>query len=295
MSTPTAPSPLHAVTEQVESLDALDGPGQALAKAFRQAVGPGTLKDLLSGTWLGHPLHPLLTDVVIGSFASATVLDVVAGDDADPAVRKLLGLGLTTYPLTALAGVNDWADAEPVSDGVRRTGVVHASTNSVAFTLFALSLRARRRGRTGAGRAFALAGAGALVAAGYLGAHLTYIQGVGVNQSRFDAGPEDWTPVAVPEALVEGRTLRAIAGDTPVMLVRRDGHVRAIHDRCSHRGCSLSEGKLVERDIVECACHGSRFSLNDGKVVRGPAVADQPVFEVLETGESIEIRLTPRR
>src|SRR4051794_41560610 len=89
MSTPTAPSPLHELTETVEHLEALDGPGKAVGKQVRSAIAPGTLKDLLSGTWLGHALHPLLTDVVIGSFVSATLLDVLGGDRSEEHTSEL--------------------------------------------------------------------------------------------------------------------------------------------------------------------------------------------------------------
>src|SRR3712207_5646344 len=151
MSTPTAQSPLRALGGAMENIEALDAPGKAIGKQVRSTLGPGAFKDLLSGTWMGHPLHPILTDVVIGSFTSATVLDVIGGEESGPAARKLIGVGLLTYGPTALTGVSDWADTEPASPGVRRVGLIHAASNAVAATLYTMSWRARGKGRRGRG------------------------------------------------------------------------------------------------------------------------------------------------
>src|SRR5688572_29530702 len=169
MSTPPAQSPLRALGGAMENVEALDEPGKAIGKQVRSALGPGPLKDLLSGTWMGHALHPILTDVVIGSFTSATILDLVGGKESAPAARRLVGIGLLSYGPTALTGVNDWADSEPASDGVRRVGLIHAASNAVAATLYTMSWRARGKGRRGRGVLDGLAGAGALTAGGFLG------------------------------------------------------------------------------------------------------------------------------
>jgi nitrite reductase/ring-hydroxylating ferredoxin subunit/uncharacterized membrane protein len=293
MSTPTAPSPLHAVTQQVEGLEVLDEPGKAVGKTVRGALGPGPLKDALSGTWLGHALHPLLTDVVIGAWTSATILDLVGGRRAAPGAEKLVAIGLAAYGPTAATGVTDWSDSEPADPAIRRVGLVHAATNATAFGLYALSLRARRQGRRAAGTLLGLAGAGAMSAGGYLGAHMSYVQGVGVDQTRFDQGPEEWTPALDGSELAEGAPRSVVVEDTPVLLVREAGAVRAIHDRCSHRGCSLAQGEIAG-GTVTCACHGSIFSLDDGTVQRGPATADQPSFDVREEAGRIEVRLRSR-
>lgn len=291
MSTPPAQSPLRALGGAMENAEALDEPGKAIGKQVRSALGPGPLKDLLSGTWMGHALHPILTDVVIGSFTSATILDLVGGKDSAPAARRLVGIGLLSYGPTALTGVNDWADSEPASDGVRRVGLIHAASNAVAATLYTMSWRARGKGRRGWGIVYGLAGAGALTAGGFLGGHLTYAQGVGVNQTVFDEGPDEWTPALDGSQLPEGQARATVVGETPVVLIREDGRVQALHDRCSHRGCSLADTGTVADGYIECGCHGSRFDLSSGNVVRGPATTDQPAYEVREQGDRIEIRL----
>jgi nitrite reductase/ring-hydroxylating ferredoxin subunit len=81
-----------------------------------------------------------------------------------------------------------------------------------------------------------------------------------------------------------------VVDDTPVLLLRQGSDIFAIHDRCSHRGCSLSDGEIEGTEVV-CACHGSRFDVRDGSLKDGPATAAQPAFEVRETGGIVEIRL----
>jgi nitrite reductase/ring-hydroxylating ferredoxin subunit/uncharacterized membrane protein len=286
----SAATPLDPVRQKLEGLSALDGVGKWLGKTVRGIIKPGTVKDALSGTWLGHALHPLLTDVTIGSFVSASLLDVLGGDDDGAAAERLLGVGIASYGPTALAGFNDWADTEVVDDRVRRVGLVHAWTNATALTLYSASLLARRRGDQGRGKALGLAGAAVLASGGYLGAHLSFVRGVGPNQTAYDEGPSDWTDAIAASELEQGEPKSVVVEDTPVMLLRHGDHFHAIHDRCSHRGCSLSGGE-VDKEVVTCPCHGSQFSLRDGSVLHGPATAPQPAYEVRETDGRIELRL----
>jgi nitrite reductase/ring-hydroxylating ferredoxin subunit len=282
-------TPLEPLVGQIESAEALDDIGQKAAKTIRDALGQGRLKEALSGTWLGHALHPMLTDVVIGSFTSASLLDVLAPDSDGTASERLIRLGLLAYLPTAASGANDWADTEPVDDGVRRLGVVHAVSNAVGATFYAASLGARRRGARGFGAALGFVGMGVMAAGAYLGGHLTLTKGVGPDQTVFDPGPTDWTPAADASLLSGNRPVRVVVDDTPVLLLRQGENIYAIHDRCSHRGCALSDGK-VEGDEVICACHGSRFSLRDGAVKHGPATASQPAFQVRVEDGRVEVR-----
>ena len=282
MTTPLAP-----VIEAVEGAAVLDPPAKALGKWLRGALGREPLRDALSGTWQGHALHPALTDVVIGALLSATLLDLLGGDDDERARRRLVGVGVAAAVPTVLSGANDWADSEAADDAVRRAGLVHALSNVTALTLYAASLGARR------GTALRLGGAAALSVAGYLGGHLSFTKGVGPAQTVYDPGPADWTPAADAARLRDREPLRVIVDDTPVLLLRSGDEIFAIHERCSHRGCWLSEGS-VEGDAIVCACHGSRFSLRDGAVLRGPATAPQPAFEVRVRDERVELRLSTR-
>jgi nitrite reductase/ring-hydroxylating ferredoxin subunit/uncharacterized membrane protein len=287
----THPSPFSPLIDAAEAAEPLDAIGEKVGKIVRGAISPGALKDALSGTWLGHALHPMLTDVVIGSFTSATLLDLLGGDDDGAAAERLISIGIAAYAPTALTGVNDWADAEPVDDTVRRVGLVHAATNSVALTLYISSLAARRRGARGRGKLLSVAGGGVLAAGGFLGGHLSFTKGVGPNQTAYDPGPEDWTEAIASGDLEEGEPKAVVVNDTPVLLLRHRTHLHAIHDRCSHRGCSLADTGSVEGEVVECGCHGSRFSLRDGSVQRGPATTGQPAYEVRERDGKVEIKL----
>lgn len=275
--------------EAVESAGFLDRPGKALGKQVRSKLSASRVKEALSGTWLGHAAHPMLTDVVIGSFTSATLLDLLGGDESGEASERLIAVGMAAYGPTALTGVKDWADSEPVDDGVRRAGLVHAAANSTALALYVASLAARRRGSRRTGVLLGALGAGVLGAGGFLGGHLSFAKGVGPDQTAFDPGPTEWTAAVEASQVAEGQATRVVVDDTPVLLARSGEDVLAIHDRCSHRGCSLSEGELDGREVV-CACHGSRFDLEDGSVRRGPASAPQPAFEARERDGGIEIR-----
>jgi nitrite reductase/ring-hydroxylating ferredoxin subunit/uncharacterized membrane protein len=288
----SASTPLRPLVDSLEETSALDAPGAAVGKAVRNALSPGAVKDALSGTWLGHAVHPPLTDVVIGSFLGASLLDVLA-PHSDDAARRLIGVGIAAAVPTALTGANDWADTEVADPAVRRVGLVHAAANVTALGLYATSLAARRNGARGRGTALALTGAAVLTLSGYLGGHMSYTRGVGPNQTAFDPGPDEWTAVAQASELTGDEPKAVVAAETPVLLVRHPDGIHAIHDRCSHRGCLLSDGE-IDGHVVTCACHGSRFDITDGSVVRGPASAGQPVFDARETDGRIEVRLRAR-
>jgi nitrite reductase/ring-hydroxylating ferredoxin subunit/uncharacterized membrane protein len=287
--TATARQPLEVLPGLAGKAAVLDAPGKMIAKTAR-GIGPGALKDLLSGTWMGHALHPLLTDVVIGSWTSATVLDLAGGRGSERAADRLIAVGIAAYPPTALTGLLDWADGEPLGEDVRRVGLVHAGLNAVALGLYVASLRSRRSGRRGRGIVLALAGAGWMGAAGHLGGHLAYRLGVGVDQTLFNRGPEDWSDAIAEDELAGTTPVCVQIDETPVMVVRDGDDVLALHDWCSHRGCSLATGQIAD-GIVTCPCHGSRFDLRSGAIVQGPATAPQPVFETRTRAGRVEVRL----
>src|SRR5215212_8423492 len=146
------------IVDKLESAAPLDAAGKKVGKTVRDAVPRGAVKDTLAGTWLGHALHPLLTDVVIGSFMSAGLLDLLGGDEDGSAANRLTAIGIAAYGPTALTGANDWADTEIADPAVRRVGLVHAATNSVALGLYTSALLARRRGARGRAKLLSAAG-----------------------------------------------------------------------------------------------------------------------------------------
>lgn len=173
-------------TLRLEELDALDSAIRALEPVIGTAFATGTRGRVLRGEWLGHAVHPVLTDFVLGSWTSATLLDVVGGKSSRGAAQKLLGASLLAVGPTAWTGWAEWSGS-----GVRdkRVGLVHAVTNGVAIGLYAASYLSRRRGRHSTGAALGLAGAGVASVGGYLGGHLASARGVGSRHPALaDAG-----------------------------------------------------------------------------------------------------------
>lgn len=279
---------LHAVAERIGKVDALDRLAKPLAGAVSRLVGHGPLKDVLSGTWLGHPLHPLLTDIPIGSFTSATVLDLFGGDRAQPAPDALVALGLAAAVPTAAAGAADWSDT--FGDD-QRTGVVHAVSNVVGLGFYGWSLLARRRGQRARATALGLAGMTSMTLGGYLGGYLSYSRGIGVNNAFFHHHATDWTPVLAEADLVDGKPVRVDADGATVLLYRTNGQVFAIDSRCSHAGGPLEQGPIDETACtVQCPWHQSVFRLTDGSAVHGPASIPQAAYDVQTREGQVEIR-----
>jgi uncharacterized membrane protein len=180
-------SPLNTLVAQLESDETLDGLGRAAGRTVRRLVPGGAVKDAVSGTWLGHPLHPILTDIPIGVWTSSVLLDWTGGKDSQSASDRLILIGLLAAGATAASGWSDWADAEQGHAEVRRSGLVHAAANATAVALMLGSYSARKRGARGRGRLLSLAGSSALGAGGWLGGHLTYTLGAGVKASTAPA------------------------------------------------------------------------------------------------------------
>jgi nitrite reductase/ring-hydroxylating ferredoxin subunit/uncharacterized membrane protein len=268
-------------------LEALDPPAKMIGKTVRSIVRPGPLKDTLSGSWLGHALHPLLTDVTIGSFISAVALDWIGGEESRRAARRLIGLGLLSAAPTVTTGASDWADTEVGDESVRRIGIVHAVANATAASLFAASWAARRRGE--GGRLLALAGSGALAAAGHLGGHMTLAEGVGVDHTAFEESTGEWADVLADGDLPEGRARCVEADGTAVMVTRRGGALYALSEHCAHRGGPLHEGTFEDLTVT-CPWHASAFDLRDGALVHGPAAYPQPAWDTRVRDGRIEVR-----
>jgi nitrite reductase/ring-hydroxylating ferredoxin subunit/uncharacterized membrane protein len=282
----------YEATERLAGVDALDPPADAIAGVVRKALPSGTVKDALSGSWLGHALHPLLTDVPIGMWTSALTLDWVGGKDAREAADRLILLGLGAAVPTIASGWSDWTDSVAGNDAVKRVGLVHAASNATGVALFAGSYVARKRGSRALGKLLALAAGSAMGAGGFLGGHLSYAEGVGVDTTTFEHPDPDWHDAIEASALAEGAPQLADVDGVPVMLVRDGGEVFALSDRCAHRGGSLHEGR-IEDGCVHCPLHDSVFRLRDGSLVHGPSAYPQPAWETRERAGRIEVRPLP--
>jgi nitrite reductase/ring-hydroxylating ferredoxin subunit/uncharacterized membrane protein len=254
------------------------------------ALGPKVGK-FLHGTWLGHPLHVVLTDVPIGSWTAAAVLDALeektgsraVGRGADIAIR----VGLVGAAAAAITGLADWSK---IGGGQpRRIGLAHGLLNTIAAACYVTSLCLRRNRSRSAGRRLAWCGLIVSSAAAYLGGHLVYKEKIGVDHTAGYSPPEDFVSVLAEAELAENQLRRVNANGMPVLLVRRGQRIYAIAETCAHLGGPLSEGKL-EDATVRCPWHGSRFALEDGRAVEGPSVHAQPVLEVRVHNGQIEVR-----
>ena len=150
-------SPLNALVARLESVEALDGPAGIAGRAVRGLIPAGAPKDVLSGAWLGHALHPIMTDIPIGAWTSAVLLDWTGGKESRAAADRLILTGVLAAGATVATGWSDWADAEQGNAGVRRSGLVHAAANGTATALMIGSYVARKRGARGRGRLLSLA------------------------------------------------------------------------------------------------------------------------------------------
>jgi nitrite reductase/ring-hydroxylating ferredoxin subunit len=280
-------SALHKLMARIEQTEALDKVAQPVAGLVGRLVKPRPVRNILSGTYLGHPLHPLMTDLPIGAWTMATLLDTVGGRRAEPAADLLVAAGILTAAPTAWAGLNDWSDTQGED---RRVGIVHAAANASALVCFTASLVARRSGRRGVAKVIALGGFGLLMSGGYLGGHLSYSRGVNVNHTAWRQGPAEWTGVLAASELTDGKPQLAQVGDLSLVLYRSGGTVRALDSVCSHMGGPLDEG-TVEDGCIICPWHGSTFRLADGSIVRGPASSEQPAYETRVREGHIEVRL----
>lgn len=278
---------VQALLHRLEGLSALDPLTDKLSAAVSTATSPTAVRNALHGSWLGHPAHPLLTDVPIGAWTSAAVLDLVGGERAGDGADVLVALGVASAVPTALTGAADWAEYN--DDRVRRVGLVHALSNSVALACQAASLAARRRGRRGLGVALSFTGLGALMVGGYLGGHLSYRLGSGVDRTAFEPAPAEWEDAAAAVTLADGRPHLARVGGVDVVVVDHDGRIDALADRCTHMGGPLHEGELDD-GCIRCPWHASTFRLADGAVVRAPATAPQPRFETRVVDGRVQVR-----
>jgi nitrite reductase/ring-hydroxylating ferredoxin subunit/uncharacterized membrane protein len=281
-----------AITDVVSGLEqtgALDDFGNAVSSLVHRLTGADTVKNALSGAWLGHALHPLMTDLPIGFWISAVTLDLLGGDEAEDGADLLLGLGNLSALGTVATGLADWSDSDDGAE--KRVGVFHGLANTAGLAMMTGSWLARKAGAREAGKALGLLGIGVAGAAAYLGGHLVFSRGLGVQHAGYGVADAvgDWTDVAAEADLAEGQPIRATASDVPVMLLRQDGRVMALASICSHAGGPLDEGEVGDGTIT-CPWHGSRFQLADGRVQRGPASLPQPAFEARVRDGRVEVR-----
>ena len=271
---------------------ALDTVAEPLSRGVRrayEAAGPAgqQLKNAAHGVWLGHPVHPVFTDIPIGAWTTALALDCASGGDAgmERAATFAMGVGLAGALGAAVTGLTDWSETQGES---RRTGLVHGLLNIAATALMATAFFQRRRGDHEGGRAAAWTGYAVAVGSAYLGGALVYDQRVGVTHAVEDA-PDGFVAVADSASLPDNSMKCVHAGDARVLLVRQHGRLYAMSHTCAHLGGPLSEGTLNDGSVT-CPWHASEFRLEDGRVLNGPSTHDQPRYDVRERDGRIEVK-----
>ena len=272
---------LTGVLEEMAWLDRAGGLAAGLATPLTRRQ---RLLDVLLGRPLGHALHPALTDLPIGLWAGTVICDAVGEDTA---AGVLGAAGCAAAVATAITGIADWT----VSDGrERRLGLLHGLVNSAGLALELTALGARVAGRRGAARRLSVTGLGVGAAAAWVGGELVFGRGLRVDHTAWTAGPQEWTAVLDAGELAEGAIRGVSVEGRQVLLHRSQGTVHAMEDACSHAGGPLCEGEVVAPGVIACPWHGSRFSLEDGSVVRGPATHPQPRLMTRIRDGHVEVR-----
>ncbi len=260
---------------------------------FYEGLGSASvpIRNFLHGVWLGHPLHPVITDIVVGAYTTTAILDIAeaAGKEKQmaPATDIALATGILSGLGAAAAGITDW---HVLKGKPKRIGFLHMLFNLSATALYIGSLIARKSGNRGLGRALAWTGYGTLFGGAYLGGNLVFVKNIGVDHSAEWEQTDEYKTVMPDGDLTASELRKVMLNETPVVLIRRGRTVTAMSDTCAHEGCSLAEKGELEDGSIRCRCHGSRYRLDDGAVLEGPSAHPQPVYEVRIRAGQIEVR-----
>jgi nitrite reductase/ring-hydroxylating ferredoxin subunit/uncharacterized membrane protein len=284
----------EAIANVIDKQGWIEPASDPIQKFLKQFLGDArSIKDALHGTWLGHPLHPVLTDVPVGAWTLAMALDAFEamtgrrelGTGADFAI----GAGLLGALGSAVTGIVDWTE---IDGRAKKVGFVHALLNVAATSLYTASWILRKR-RSSRQSGVALSMLGYLVAGSgaYLGGHLVFGEQIGVDHTATadSTKPEKFTNVMKAADLAENKPTRVVVDGVAILLLKRDDLIFAISETCPHLGGPLSEGKIVG-DAIECPWHGSQLALSDGHVVSGPTTFPARCYDVRVRLGEIQVR-----
>lgn len=251
---PANPAMRHAVGEFVESQSWLDKVANPVQRWLLQFFGqPGEpnrkLKDALNGTWLGHPLHPALTDIPIGAWTATTMLDLAWLFSEDEGIARAadltLVLGLLGAVGSAVSGTADWSDLDGTD---RRVGTMHGLLNVGLSVLNVGSWISRLTGNRRAGIALSTTAYLTSLFTAYLGGELSFAKGIGVNHVAWEGGSDDYVAVMNEQDLVEGKLTRVDVSGIPAVLLKQGNSIYAIGATCTHLGGPLDEGTYKDGD-----------------------------------------------
>jgi len=292
--TPPANPPLRgAIAEVVENqtwLGKIATPLQTWVNNLfgKQGEPKYAVKNALNGTWLGHPLHPVLTDIPLGTWTTATALDFISNDDEglQRAADISVWLGLAGAAGSFVTGVAQWSDLDGTD---LRVGLMHGLLNSSAAVLYLGSAILRGTGQRRTAVTLSTLGYFTSLVAAYLGGELAFAKGIGVNHVAFEGGSDDFVAVMDVQDLPEGKLTRVDVSGISAVLLKQGKAIYAIGATCSHLGGPLDEG-TVENGVVTCPWHGSCYRMSDGSIVNGPATYAEPTFAVRTRNGKIELR-----
>jgi nitrite reductase/ring-hydroxylating ferredoxin subunit/uncharacterized membrane protein len=283
------------VETALEHMEPVEQIGLQTAGAVHRAVlrdeRARDVADQLHGTWLGHPVHPVLTDVTIGAWTMAGIFDalglITGSRVARSAGDTLIGIGVAAAIPTAVTGM---ADYSTIKAPAATTATLHGALNAINLGLYVLSLRARLKGHRGRGLLLSSLAYGLTAVSAWLGGHLVYRYKVGTDHSDTFVEPKDWMPVLDADELPDRQPRRVEVEGKGVLLFREGNDVYAIGAVCAHAGGPLEQGRFYDT-CVQCPWHDSVFDLSDGHIVHGPATQPQPVFDARIRDGKVEIRL----
>ena len=250
------------------------------------------VKDFLNGTWLGHPVHAVVTDVPIGALTVSIVADLIG----QPVVADVtLLLGVLAMVASAVTGLADYTD----TDGTARArATVHSVVMTASLLLYGASLLIRSGQPADRLLPIGLSVVAYVILSlgANIGGDLVYLIGTHVNRHAWRGSGAKWIKLdlgGLPD-IPEGGPTKLKAGINELAVIRDGERILAVHAQCAHAGGPLAEGTVVG-GAIECPWHGSRYQLADGHVVRGPAMYDQPAYDVrrAESGDGWEIRRHP--
>src|SRR5580704_9424602 len=290
----------HDVVERIDGwgwISTLNDQLTAVLGPWRERHQDNPVIELMhGGRWLGHPLHPALSDLPIGLWAGSLLLDLTDRDPApglDPAARRGLdpaalfsAAGIVAAVATAATGVVDWTVSD---DEDRRLGLFHGVLNTAALGLQGISLAARLGGHRRTARGLGAASLAVTGAAAYFGGHLVFAKAVMVSRVAGADGPRRWVRVVEEAEMPDDVPTGVQADGRQILLYRHDGTLYALDNLCSHAAGLLSRG-TVEGLTVTCPLHGSQYCLADGSVRRGPSHQPQPVIRTRVRNGWIEVR-----
>lgn len=278
--------------ERMPWLDKISTPLQNwVHKLYGQPEQPAyRIKDALNGTWLGHTLHPVLTDLPLGAWTASTLLDLVWLSNEDEGIARsadiVMWAGLTGAAGAAVSGLTSWVDTDGPE---QRTGMLHGLLNGGVTTLNLTSALLRLMGKRRSAITLSMLAYTLGLYSAYLGGELSLSEGIGVNHVAWEGGSDDFVAVMNEQDLPQNKLTRVEAAGVPVVLFKEQNTIYALAATCSHLGGPLDEG-TCSKGVVYCPWHHSGFHLSDGSVANSPAVYAQPTFAVRVRNGKVELR-----